>query len=68
MLQQRLVLWLYVRDFVIQHATPPPLLERSNLIRSYSSISSSLFKIDGSSLDSLIPIIEAVDCFAIKRI
>ena len=47
---------------------PPPPLERSNLIRSYSSISRSLFKTYESSLDSLIPISEAFDWLAIKRI
>ena len=46
----------------------PPLLEGSNLFRLYWSISSSLCKIDESSLDSLIPIIEVFDCCAIKQI
>ena len=41
--------------------------EWSILMRLYSSISNTLFKYE-SSLDSLIPIEEVFDCFAIKRI
>ena len=55
-LMQKLGFRLYEIQFLTKQATPPPLRDRSNLTRSYPSISSSLLRTVLSSLVSLYPI------------
>ena len=54
-LTRKLDFWLYEIEFLIKQGTPPPLRDRSNLNRSYVSVSSSLLKTVLSSLVSLNP-------------
>ena len=53
---QKLSSRLYEINFLTKQATPPPYQDRSDLIRSYPSISSLSFKTALSSLVSLNPI------------
>ena len=55
-LMQKVGSRLYEIKFLTKQATPPPYRDRSDLIRSYPSISSLLFKTALSSLVSLNPI------------
>ena len=67
-LMQKLGFRLYEIQFLTKQATTPPLRDRSNLTRSYPSISSSLLKTVLASLVSLYPITVAVLSLAIQRI
>ena len=53
---QKIGFRLFEIEFLTKQATPTPLRDRSDLTRSYSSISSSLLKTVLSSLISLNPI------------
>ena len=64
-LMQKLGFRLYEIEFLTKQATPPPLRDRSDLTRSYPSISSSLLKTALSSLVSLNPITVAFVSLAI---
>ena len=64
-LMQKLGFRLYEIEFLTKQATPPPLRDRSDLTRSYPSISSSLLKTVLSSLVSLNPITVAFVSLAI---
>ena len=54
---QKLGFQLYEIEFLTKQVTPPPNQDRSDLARSYPSISSSMLKTVLSSLVSLNPII-----------
>ena len=55
-LMQKLGFQLYEIEFLTKQDTPPPLRDRSDLARSYPSISSSMLKTVLSNLVSLNPI------------
>ena len=67
-LMQKLGFRLYEIEFLTKQATPPPLRDRSDLTRSYPSISSSLLKTVSSSLVSLNPITVTFVSLAIYHI